>query len=148
MAATIGSITLRAGVIMALTALAAASEMTCSKTSPAKSVGLMQLQARAAMPEISQFGNPKCPCIGLSNISGTTVVVHGTTKVQYPADVGAHCAAWDHGQEPFEKSEYPRPYNRLQDKLVDKSGQPVPPLVCYRAFKALPLQGPCPLLKS
>eukprot|EP00931_Biecheleriopsis_adriatica_P021251 TRINITY_DN1394_c0_g1_i6.p1 TRINITY_DN1394_c0_g1~~TRINITY_DN1394_c0_g1_i6.p1 ORF type:complete len:624 (+),score=112.37 TRINITY_DN1394_c0_g1_i6:925-2796(+) len=48
------------------------------------------------------FGSPKCPCVGLDNITGVTVVVvNGTTKVNYPADLGARCMAWDDGVEPL-----------------------------------------------
>lgn len=50
----------------------------------------------------SLIGSPKCPCIGLSNLAGETVVVlNGTTKARYPASVGSHCKAWDDGQEPL-----------------------------------------------
>lgn len=88
---------------MTLTSLGAVSEQICSKTSGARSVGLMQLHTQAAIQQIGQFGHPKCPCVGLTNISGTTDVVQGATKAQYPADVGSHCAAWDYAYEPCEK---------------------------------------------
>jgi len=49
----------------------------------------------------SMYGFLDCPCVGLDNLSGvTTVVVNGTLKVEYPADLGAHCATWDNGLEP------------------------------------------------
>mmetsp|Transcript_10872 Transcript_10872/g.19350 ORF Transcript_10872/g.19350 Transcript_10872/m.19350 type:complete len:682 (-) Transcript_10872:45-2090(-) len=49
----------------------------------------------------SYLGSASCPCIGLNNLSGvTTVVINGTMKVEYPADLGARCAAWDDGLEP------------------------------------------------
>jgi len=49
----------------------------------------------------STYGNHKCPCIGIDNITGSTTVVVHNTPVQYPADAGAHCAAWDDGREPL-----------------------------------------------
>lgn len=39
-----------------------------------------------------KYGEKKCPCIGIDNIEGTT----DTTLGVYPADLGAHCEAWEH----------------------------------------------------
>lgn len=46
------------------------------------------------------YGNSKCPCIGIDNITGFTTVVVNAGTARYPADTGAHCAAWDDGREP------------------------------------------------
>jgi len=50
----------------------------------------------------SKYGSSSCPCVGIDNITGaTTVVVNDSTRAMYPADTGAHCAAWDNGREPL-----------------------------------------------
>ncbi|CAK9027143.1 unnamed protein product [Durusdinium trenchii] len=42
------------------------------------------------------YGNPKCPCVGLSGLEGsTTVKLNSTTSVDYPASFAAYCEAWD-----------------------------------------------------
>jgi len=49
-----------------------------------------------------KFGAPSCPCVAIDNITGNTVVmVNSTTKAYYPADLGAHCSAWDDDREPL-----------------------------------------------
>lgn len=81
---------------------AAMLEGTCSNAaSSAKGMGLMQLRKEATM-QIRHFGDDRCPCIGIDNLTGsTTVVVHGNTRAEYPADTGAHCAAWDNNRNPL-----------------------------------------------
>ncbi|CAE7552594.1 GST1 [Symbiodinium natans] len=42
------------------------------------------------------FGNPKCPCVGVLGMEGTTEVkISSNATADYPADFGARCAAWD-----------------------------------------------------
>lgn len=48
----------------------------------------------------NKYGYSRCPCIGLDNIKGYTPVHIGDTWVNYPADMGAHCEAWDDGRHP------------------------------------------------
>jgi len=83
---------------------AAAREVTDKQAFSKASANLEDAKNADRMVEAkfeSMYGNPKCPCIGIDNITGsTTVVLHGT-PVQYPADAGAHCAAWDDGREPL-----------------------------------------------
>jgi len=56
------------------------------------------------------FGNNKCPCIGLDNITGvTTALILGRLHAHYPADLGAHCAAWDNGMHPISCKEHQEP---------------------------------------
>jgi len=40
------------------------------------------------------YGRPKCPCVGLDNIPGSTDVTINGTEMNYPADLGAHCDKW------------------------------------------------------
>merc|ERR1712137_300401 len=47
------------------------------------------------------FGNPKCPCVGLDNVTGaTTVYLKDSFTAEHPADIGAHCEAWDNARHP------------------------------------------------
>jgi len=42
------------------------------------------------------YGNPDCPCIGVDKLGGhVTGTMSDGKKVSYPADLGAHCEAWD-----------------------------------------------------
>lgn len=82
------------------------SEQTCPEAPAVKTAALMQLRTQASSPSFNRssghrFGSASCPCIGFDNISGSTLVLSGSTKLQYPADVGAHCAAWDDDRDPF-----------------------------------------------
>eukprot|EP00933_Yihiella_yeosuensis_P000511 TRINITY_DN1007_c0_g1_i1.p1 TRINITY_DN1007_c0_g1~~TRINITY_DN1007_c0_g1_i1.p1 ORF type:complete len:408 (+),score=98.13 TRINITY_DN1007_c0_g1_i1:59-1282(+) len=44
------------------------------------------------------FGSPKCPCVGIAGIDGITKATVGNNlTVNFPADLGARCAAWDNG---------------------------------------------------
>mmetsp|Transcript_304 Transcript_304/g.642 ORF Transcript_304/g.642 Transcript_304/m.642 type:complete len:332 (+) Transcript_304:49-1044(+) len=43
-----------------------------------------------------EFGSPKCPCVGVAGLDGTTEVkVSKNMTADFPADFGARCAAWD-----------------------------------------------------
>jgi len=44
--------------------------------------------------EEPHYGSPKCPCVGLDNIPGSTDVTINGTEMNYPADLGAHCGQW------------------------------------------------------
>jgi len=46
------------------------------------------------------FGNPDCPCIGLDAVFGTAVAKISSSMHPYPADIGAHCTAWDNDRYP------------------------------------------------
>lgn len=50
--------------------------------------------------EAASYGNGKCQCIGLDQISGETIVDVAGSKVSYPADLGARCQAWDDDKNP------------------------------------------------
>jgi hypothetical protein len=41
------------------------------------------------------FGSSSCPCIGIDDLTGHIDGVVGGKKVSFPADLGAHCSAWD-----------------------------------------------------
>eukprot|EP00931_Biecheleriopsis_adriatica_P061257 TRINITY_DN36825_c0_g1_i1.p1 TRINITY_DN36825_c0_g1~~TRINITY_DN36825_c0_g1_i1.p1 ORF type:complete len:556 (-),score=99.42 TRINITY_DN36825_c0_g1_i1:17-1684(-) len=49
-----------------------------------------------------KFGDPKCPCVGIIGINGTTEVNMGMEfgKVDYPADAFSYCKAWDDERAP------------------------------------------------
>mmetsp|Transcript_95244 Transcript_95244/g.308461 ORF Transcript_95244/g.308461 Transcript_95244/m.308461 type:complete len:179 (+) Transcript_95244:86-622(+) len=45
--------------------------------------------------EESQWGNNRCPCVGLNGANITLHVQIGGRKVDYPGDLGSVCEAWD-----------------------------------------------------
>jgi len=59
------------------------------------------LAVKGASESSRRYGNPKCKCIGIDNIEGVTKVTINGAQYDYPADVGAHCAAWGDGRHPF-----------------------------------------------
>lgn len=90
------------------------SEQTCAEAPAVKTAALMQLRTQPSSPSFNRssghrFGSASCPCVGFDNISGSTIVLSGSTKLQYPADVGAHCEAWDNDREPFSCKENQHP---------------------------------------
>merc|ERR1719277_1919865 len=57
------------------------------------------------MPDV---GKPKCQCIGINNSPGTTVAkISDKEKVEYPAEIGGECKAWDDGKHPSCKGDKP-----------------------------------------
>jgi len=56
---------------------------------------LAQLQATHS------FGSAACPCIGVDNVVGATeVTLKNGKQMDYPADIGARCEAWDLNRHP------------------------------------------------
>eukprot|EP00933_Yihiella_yeosuensis_P080052 TRINITY_DN93458_c0_g1_i1.p1 TRINITY_DN93458_c0_g1~~TRINITY_DN93458_c0_g1_i1.p1 ORF type:complete len:367 (-),score=97.61 TRINITY_DN93458_c0_g1_i1:88-1188(-) len=53
-----------------------------------------------AAEEVRNFGNPDCPCIGIDNLEGKTLALTSKGYVDYPADLGSRCEAWDAGVNP------------------------------------------------
>lgn len=51
---------------------------------------------------VRAFGNDQCPCIGVDNLVGETIVKINKEgkKASYPADLGARCEAWDLSDHP------------------------------------------------
>jgi len=47
-----------------------------------------------------KYGSPRCPCVGIDNLGGTTDLRVAGETVSYPADVGGRCNAWDEGTSP------------------------------------------------
>jgi len=63
---------------------------------------------------LPDFGSPRCRCVGLYNVPGTTDVhfdlaAWGGAKevVSYPGDVGTSCKAWDKDMHPLCRSSNP-----------------------------------------
>mmetsp|Transcript_8323 Transcript_8323/g.22248 ORF Transcript_8323/g.22248 Transcript_8323/m.22248 type:complete len:382 (-) Transcript_8323:47-1192(-) len=48
-----------------------------------------------------RYGSPRCPCIGIDDLDGTTNLRVAGETVSYPADVGGRCDAWDEGTNPM-----------------------------------------------
>jgi hypothetical protein len=60
-----------------------------------KSMGLLHVS------RVGHYGSPDCPCVGVDEIEGsTTASLKDGSKVSYPADLGAHCKAWDADNHP------------------------------------------------
>eukprot|EP00933_Yihiella_yeosuensis_P007570 TRINITY_DN11265_c0_g1_i1.p1 TRINITY_DN11265_c0_g1~~TRINITY_DN11265_c0_g1_i1.p1 ORF type:complete len:410 (-),score=87.77 TRINITY_DN11265_c0_g1_i1:484-1713(-) len=79
----------------------AAAPMASPAASPGASPGPAPASAPAIAPVKVSYGNPKCPCIGLSIREGTTEVrINDKVKAIYPADFGASCQAWDNDRNP------------------------------------------------
>lgn len=45
-------------------------------------------------------GKNKCPCVGIDNLKGYYAIQQDYYHVQYPAEAGASCAAWEDGMHP------------------------------------------------
>jgi len=50
---------------------------------------------------VPNFGNDKCPCIGVDKLEGETIAkISKDKKVSYPADLGGRCESWDKSNHP------------------------------------------------
>jgi len=62
---------------------------------------VLRINNFANRSSVGPHGKKTCPCIGIDNVEGETMAtIKGGKKVPYPADLGAHCAAWDSGRNP------------------------------------------------
>lgn len=104
---------LAAGVSLTVAAMKAAVAMAALATDASAVVAIVRhsaFRSRKAwvgsLSDEKSFGDPKCPCIGFDNIDGETLVAFGNsttgngTLVEYPADLGARCEAWDDDRHP------------------------------------------------
>eukprot|EP00933_Yihiella_yeosuensis_P045347 TRINITY_DN4071_c0_g1_i1.p1 TRINITY_DN4071_c0_g1~~TRINITY_DN4071_c0_g1_i1.p1 ORF type:complete len:409 (-),score=100.58 TRINITY_DN4071_c0_g1_i1:223-1449(-) len=58
----------------------------------------MAAPAASPMGAEMNFGNSKCPCVGIAGIEGVTIGrISKNTTASFPADLGARCEAWDNG---------------------------------------------------
>jgi len=67
------------------------------------SASLLRVQVTNHTQELDvphSYGSSKCPCVGIDEVGGTTEVTAGGQKVDYPADLGARCQAWDEKRAP------------------------------------------------
>jgi hypothetical protein len=66
--------------------------------------GLLHVQADASKSNVTgapRYGSAGCSCIGIDKLEGqTTATLKDGSKVAYPADLGAHCEAWDSHKHP------------------------------------------------
>jgi len=46
------------------------------------------------------MGSVKCPCVGFDGLQGDTMVKIGDDSVEFPADMGGSCQAWDDSRHP------------------------------------------------
>lgn len=51
--------------------------------------------------ELPEDGATSCRCIGFDNIPGTTEITIGDKNVDYPAEIGGSCKAWDWDVHPL-----------------------------------------------
>merc|ERR1719486_1492425 len=51
-------------------------------------------------PQGSLHGKNECRCVGVNDLKGYFAVQINYRHIQYPADLGASCAAWDQGTHP------------------------------------------------
>lgn len=49
---------------------------------------------------VTTYGKDKCPCVGIDNLKGYYATQQQFYHVQYAAEAGASCAAWDDGMHP------------------------------------------------
>jgi len=80
--------------------------------------------------EISELGSAGCRCVGFDNSPGTTNVTIGGKQVEYPAEIGGQCKAWDLGSNPDCKGANPSAWCAKKWCFVDPcscSGLPAPP---------------------
>jgi len=62
---------------------------------------LATVQTAEAVKKDHNYGNNKCQCVGIDEVEGTTVAtLADKSKVNYPADLGARCEAWDLNEHP------------------------------------------------
>lgn len=56
----------------------------------------------ASQPAVTpSYGSPGCPCIGIDNVTGSSSLrMPEGYDIQYPADFGSHCEAWENGRDP------------------------------------------------
>jgi len=45
------------------------------------------------------YGSKRCPCIGIDHLKGEVHMNGESTRISFPAEVGAHCHAWDDGKK-------------------------------------------------
>jgi len=67
------------------------------------SASLLRVQVTNHTQELHvphSYGSSKCPCVGFDEVGGTTEVTVGGQQVDYPADLGASCQAWDEKRAP------------------------------------------------
>merc|ERR1740121_3196630 len=58
--------------------------------------------------EVADVGKPGCRCIGIDNSPGTTVAkISAKEEVEYPAEMGGECKAWDDDKHPSCKGDKP-----------------------------------------
>eukprot|EP00933_Yihiella_yeosuensis_P023714 TRINITY_DN1845_c1_g1_i1.p1 TRINITY_DN1845_c1_g1~~TRINITY_DN1845_c1_g1_i1.p1 ORF type:complete len:390 (-),score=93.03 TRINITY_DN1845_c1_g1_i1:175-1344(-) len=85
----------------------AGAQLVAEAGSPAAAMAASPMAAPAAAPEGAlargfNYGDPKCPCVGLSGLEGVTQgKIAENVTVAFPADLGARCDAWDNGVNPI-----------------------------------------------
>lgn len=87
------------------------------------------------------YGNEKCKCIGLDGMQGNTSVIVSKQHLNYPANLGAKCEAFDDGRAPACRGESEAkpawctaPWCYVDPKLCDIETMPkyVPPENSYQ----------------
>jgi len=59
------------------------------------------VESKLAADSVHSYGNKNCQCVGIDEIEGNTVAtLKSGEKVNYPADLGARCEAWDLNEHP------------------------------------------------
>jgi len=77
-----------------------------------------------AVRHIGKYGKPLCKCIGRAGVSGTISTQYQNETLQYPAETGSMCKAWDLQSHPECRQESDRP------KWCDKTWCYVDPCSC------------------
>jgi len=74
----------------------------CSWTgNDCKGEELVNAEACEHPAPVSVIGEEACPCVGISNISGTVQASISNHLYDYPAELGSSCEAWDEGVHPL-----------------------------------------------
>mmetsp|Transcript_82387 Transcript_82387/g.214666 ORF Transcript_82387/g.214666 Transcript_82387/m.214666 type:complete len:533 (+) Transcript_82387:25-1623(+) len=80
--------------------------------------------------EAPDVGMSSCRCIGFDNSTGTTIATVGDAEIEFPAELGGHCKAWDEGAHPDCKGDDPPAWCAKKWCFVDPcscSGLEAPP---------------------
>merc|ERR1719326_1975579 len=59
-----------------------------------------RLRSCAKNPQQTSYGEDACPCVGVDNLKGYFALQVEFYHVQYPAEMGASCDAWESGRHP------------------------------------------------
>jgi len=80
--------------------------------------------------EVPDVGMPGCRCVGFDNSPGKTMATIGDAEVEFPAEVGGQCKAWDEVAHPDCKGDKPPEWCGKKWCFVDPcacSGLEAPP---------------------